>query len=56
MQEENRKEFEPMASEIVRVAREAEARAIHLMVLEAIKQGKNLEEFEELLKARIQSK
>lgn len=56
MQEVNRKELEPMASEVIRVAREAEARAIHLMVLEAIKQGKNLEEFEELLKARIQSK
>lgn len=56
MQERNRKEFEPMASEVIRVAREAEALEIYLMVEEAIERGLSLEEFKDLLKARIQGK
>lgn len=56
MQEGYRKEFEPMAHEVIRIAREAEALEIYLMVEEALEQGKSLEEFKELLKARISGK
>lgn len=56
MQEEKRKESYEMASEVIKVARKAEALEIYLMIEEAIEQGKSLEEFKELLKARIQDK
>lgn len=56
MQEENRKEFDPMASEVIKVAREAESLDIYLMAIEAKEQGLTLEEFIELLKARIKAK
>lgn len=56
MQEGNRKESKPMASEVIRVARQAEALEIYLMIEEAIEQGKDLQEFKELLRARIQGK
>lgn len=56
MQEGSRKEFEPMAQEVIKIAREAEALEIYLMIEEALEQGKNLEDFKELLRARIQGK
>ena len=56
MQEKCRKEFDPMASEVIKVAREAEALEIYLMTIEAKEQGMTLEEFIELLKARIRAK
>jgi len=56
MQQEHRKDVQPMASDVIKVSREAEALEIYLMVLEAIEQGKTLEEFAELLMARIKAK
>ena len=56
MQEGIRKDIEPMASEVIKVAREAEALEIYLMAIEAKEQGMTLEEFIELLKARIKAK
>ena len=56
MQEENRKEAELMASEVIQVAREAEALEIYLMAVEAEEQGMDLKEFIELLKVRIKAK
>ena len=54
--EESRKDAELRASEVIKVAREAEALEIHLMAIEASEQGLTLEEFIELLKARIKAK
>ena len=56
MQEEIRKDTNPMASEVIQVAREAEALEIYLMAVEAEEQGVDLKEFIELLKARIKAK
>lgn len=56
MQEEKRKGSEPMASEVIKVSREAEALEIYLMAVEAEEQGMSLKEFIELLKARIRAK
>lgn len=56
MQKERRKDIEPMASEVIQVAREAEALEIYLMAVEAEEQGLDLKEFIELLKARIKAK
>lgn len=56
MQEEKRKEAEPMASEVIQVSREAEALEIYLMAIEGEEQGLSLKEFIELLKARIKAK
>lgn len=56
MQEGKRKETEPMAKEVIQVSREAEALEIYLMAVEAEEQGLSLEEFIELLKARIKAK
>lgn len=56
MQKECRKDTEPMASEVIQVAREAEALEIYLMAVEAEEQGVDLKEFIELLKARIKAK
>lgn len=55
MEENNRKDAEEMATETIKVAREAESLEIYLMLEEAIEQQKTLEEFRELLKARIQA-
>lgn len=59
MQEENRKELEGMTpaelEEFVKSLRKNEAHEIYMMLLEAIEQGKSLEEFAELLKARIKA-
>lgn len=55
MEENNRKDAEEMAIETIKVAREAEALEIYLMLEEAIEQQKTLVEFRELLKARIQA-
>lgn len=55
MEEIIRKDAEEMATETIKVAREAEALEIYLMLEEAIEQQRTLEEFRELLKARIQA-
>lgn len=55
MQEDYRKDTEKMAHEVIKVAREAEALEIYLMAIEAKEQGVTLEEFIELLKARIKA-
>ena len=55
MEENNRKDAKEMATETIKVAREAEALEIYLMLEEAIEQQKTLVEFRELLKARIQA-
>lgn len=59
MQEENRKDSEGMTpaelEEFVKSLRKNEAHEIYLMLLEAKEQGKSLEEFSELLKARIKA-